>query len=1418
MSVIGEAALSAFLQLLFDKLGNFALNFVTDHKQVCEQLKEWESKLPDILAVLNDAEQKQIKDELVKKWLADLQDLAYDADDILDEFAHEALRLKLQQKTQAQASTSKKRKFSPTFVISYFSATSFTFCDAIIPKIKEINSRLDVLEKRRSILGLTKTSEGASSTRMKTRLQPTSVMDETVAYVGRDDEKREILELLKSNNGHEDRVSVISIVGIGGMGKTTLAQLVYNDASIQHSFDHKAWVCVSDDFDAIKITKSILKFITPSEACDDNDFSLLQVKIKEKLSGKKFLLVLDDIWDMSYNEWTILRSPFGVGTKIIVTTRFQSVSSNMVTMKPFPLDKLSDDDCLSIFTQHALGARDFNRHLEFKDVGQNIVRRCSGLPLAAKVIGGLLRTTRDRGAWEKIYESEIWDLPEDPCGIVPALRLSYHHLPPHLKQCFAYCSIIPKDYEFEEEEIILLWRAEGLLQQKAGSQCRDFGNQCFRDLVSRSFFQMSNKGKSLFVMHDLINDLAQFVAGKICSKFEGSKQQEISRRTRHLSYVQSRYDGVKKFEAFDQVEHLRTFLPLRLQRKRVSFFTEVVLFDLLPRLRCLRVLSFKGYRMSELPDIFENLKHLRYLDFSYTQIKCLPDSLFTLYHLETLKLKRCKELEKLPLEIENLVNLHYLSIRGARLIKRMPSGIGKLTNLQRLSDFVLGGGDGHLIKEVKILSNLKGEFCLSGLENVVKDQDAWEAKLSEKAEVDKLELKWSGHFGNNARNKEVEEKVLNFLCPHKQKLEELSIVNYGGAKFSFWIADSSFENMLSLKLINCKNCKSLPSIGKLPRLKNVYVRGMDEVKEIGVEFFGGNQPNAFASLEDLCFEDMPNWKDWDCCECDDQVSKFPRLRQLSILECPQLLGRLPNCLHSLQELVIRGCQQLVVSISRLPLLCELEIHGCKELMYSNCVDVTSLKRVSLSGISKFGIPPERIVSTLPKLERFRLGGCKELASLSQNGLGFLGHLSSLREIEISDCPQLVSLETEEVNEEKLQLGKICSIESLTIIYCERLNRLPKALHSLTFLAEIQIGKCPSLVSFAKNNLPPALKRLMIWECDNLQYLVDERENKSTSNECLLERLEIFDCKSLICLSSRSDFLIRLRYLMIQNCQKLTSLFLDAELPVTLKRLQIDSCQNLECIAQEFHQTTCLESIRIYSCMNVKSLPRRLDKLSHLQEIKISLCPNLVSLEESGSPAANLRIFSIEGCENFGALPKCMKNFTSLQELKVWECSADIFFPEEGFPSNLRSLEISKAPKIYCSLVEWGLHRLTSLRKLLISGEGCSDVVSFPEEKTGMMLPPSLTSISIGYFENLQYMFSNGFQNLTFLRSLYIYHCSKLTALPDKDMLLSLGGLRIVGCPLLKEECKRGKGREWSKIAHIPSVEIDWVRIIPKVLN
>ncbi|KAB2006757.1 hypothetical protein ES319_D11G369600v1 [Gossypium barbadense] len=1327
MSVIGEAALSGFLDLLLGKSLDSALKFVANHNQLHQQLKQWQSILPDIQAVLEDAEKKQIKNMGVKKWLEDLQDLAYDVDDILDEFAYEELRLKLK-KSQAQASTSNVRKLIPTcFTGTSFAPTSFLFKNSMIPKVKEITARLNSLTTRRSSLGLSEIlSQAPTSKGKQPRLQPTSVLDGVVEYVGRHKEKTEMIEFLKGDNSNG--VSVLSIAGMGGMGKTTLAQLVYNDATINQSFHHKAWVCVSVKFDAIAITKAILQSIT-SESCDYSNLDLLQVKLKEKLSGKRFLLVLDDIWNENYNDWTILQSPFGAGTHIIVTTRLQIVSSIQ-----------------------ALKAKNFDGHLQFKEIGEKIVRRCNGLPLAAKAIGSMLRTIEYHGKWERICESEIWNLPEEQCGIIPALRLSYHHLPSNLKRCFAYCSILPKDYEFGEEEIILLWRAEGLLQQKAMPQIKDLGNQYFQDLVSRSFFQTSSKDKSRFVMHDLINDLAQVVAGEICSKLEGDKKWKFSNRTRHSSYIVGTYDTVKKFEAFDQVNSLRTFLSLMLTSVyRWPYLTNVVLVDLLPRLGYLRTLSLSRYKITELPDVFENLKHLRYLNFSYTDIECLPDSLCTLYHLETLLLHWCYKLQRLPSKMENLVNLHYLDIRGANSIERIPFRIDKLTNLQRLSDFIIAKGDGCHIRYLKYLSNLEGDFRLSGLENV-NGEDAGEAKLNEKQGIHRLVLHWSGKFKKASRNKEVEEWVLDSLRPPK-KLEQLVIENYGGAKFSTWIADPSFKNMLSLELRKCKNCKSLPSIGRWLLLKDLSISGLDQVHKIGAELFGENQSNAFASLESLCFDNMLNWEEWDLCEDDEQVSKFPSLHFLSIRKCPLLLGRLPTILQSLQTLDIYECQRLVVSISSFPLLCVLRVEGCEELVDEGSLSVqkvTSFKVVSVSNISKFNISAERIMLRFANSEAFYIFGWKELGSLSQIGLRLVGH----RFITIWNCPQLVSLETEE---ERLQLDKIPGVEYLTIRDCERLNRLPEALHAFPLITIIVLENCPGLVCFAESNFPPALKELWIWNCSGLQYLVDEKENNNksmSSNTCLLERLEIKCCPSLIWLSSRGDICNRLQHLDIRDCSKLSRLFSNAKLPVMLKKLFIWDCPVLECITQAFLETIDLESIGIRGAEKIESLPRGLDKLSHLQKIRLNLCPNLVTS-------------------------------SSFPKLKVRECSADIFFPEEGFPTNLTSLEISNAPKIYTSLLEWGFYRLTSLQKLKINGEGCSNVVSFPEEGIGMTLPPSLQSISIENFENLEFMCSKGFQYLTSLQKLRINDCPKLTSLPEKDMLLSLERLSILHCPLLE---------------------------------
>ncbi|XP_017984157.1 PREDICTED: putative disease resistance RPP13-like protein 1 [Theobroma cacao] len=290
MSFVGEACLSTFFKALFAKLGSSeSLHFATK-KQVCKELRKWEKILKNIQAVLDDAEEKQMKDRHVKIWLVELQDLAYDVDDILDEFATEALGTKLMQ--ERQANRSKVWKIIHT-LITIFNPYAFLFNYKMMSKIKAITVRLQDFVTQKSDLHLRKNDVGRPK-RMIERPLTTSLVNEALVY-GREEDKKAIIDLLLMNDSSDGKVTMIPIVGIGGIGKTTLVQLVHNDNSIKDHFNIKAWVCVSEDFDVIKITKTILQSIT-TEPCNElNHLNLLQVKLKEELCEKNFLLVLDDI-------------------------------------------------------------------------------------------------------------------------------------------------------------------------------------------------------------------------------------------------------------------------------------------------------------------------------------------------------------------------------------------------------------------------------------------------------------------------------------------------------------------------------------------------------------------------------------------------------------------------------------------------------------------------------------------------------------------------------------------------------------------------------------------------------------------------------------------------------------------------------------------------------------------------------------------------------------------------------------------------------------------------------------------------------------------------------------------------------------------------------------------------------------------
>uniref|UniRef100_M1BQM0 Disease resistance protein R3a n=1 Tax=Solanum tuberosum TaxID=4113 RepID=M1BQM0_SOLTU len=385
---------------------------------------------------------------------------------------------------------------------------------------------------------------------------------------------------------------------MGGAGKTTLANVVYNDEKVKNHFGLKAWYCVSEPYDALRITKRLLQGIGSFDSKDDGNLNQLQVKLKESLKGIKFLVVLDDVWNDTYSEWDNLRSVFvqGVmGSKIIVTTRKESVAQMMCADHcAITMGTLSSEDSWALFKRHSLENRD---HPELQEVGKKIADKCKGLPLALKTVAGTLRGKSEVEEWRNILRSEIWD---QHClnGILPALKLSYNDLPAHLKQCFAFCAIYPKDYEFCKDLLIYLWIANGLVKQFC------LGKEYFDELRSRSLFERVPESEwewERFLMHDLINDLAQIASSKLCIRLEESKgSDDMLEQSRHMSYSMERGGEFEKLKQLSKSEQLRTLLPINIGYS--SDLSKRVLHNILPGLTSLRALSLSGYDIEEFPD------------------------------------------------------------------------------------------------------------------------------------------------------------------------------------------------------------------------------------------------------------------------------------------------------------------------------------------------------------------------------------------------------------------------------------------------------------------------------------------------------------------------------------------------------------------------------------------------------------------------------------------------------------------------------------------------------------------------------------------------------------------------------------------------------------------------------------------------
>jgi len=414
-----------------------------------------------------------------------------------------------------------------------------------------------------------------------------------------------------------------------------------------------------------------------------------------------------------------------------------------------------------------------------------IVKKCKGLPLALKTMGSMLYKKTSVSEWQTVFQSEIWEFSKERCDIIPALALSYIHLPSHLKICFAYCALFPKDYEFKKEDLIQFWMIENFVHYRQHSRTpEEVCQQYFNDLLSRSFFQQPDENKEVFVMHDLLHDLAKYVGGGLYFRCEFLQTEKVQKVTRHFSVELEYHKYFDGFGTLCNTERLRTFVSEPKSHYEWSWYMKMSIHELFSKFKFIRILSVSHCSdLRELPDCIGNLEYLRSLDLSYTEIEKLNEKICLLSHLQILKLNSCSHLEGLPSNFHLLTNMCRLELMETE-VRKMPLFLGKMKNLKVvMSSFNVDYG----IQQLGEL-NLEGSLSICNLENIWNSLDVLEADLKNKTHLVALTVEWG--WNRNSIDSKKEEEVIESLQPSKN-LKELLIFNYGGKHFPKWLLENS---------------------------------------------------------------------------------------------------------------------------------------------------------------------------------------------------------------------------------------------------------------------------------------------------------------------------------------------------------------------------------------------------------------------------------------------------------------------------------------------------------------------------------------------------------------------------------------------------------------------------------------------------
>uniref|UniRef100_A0A453A6I5 AAA+ ATPase domain-containing protein n=1 Tax=Aegilops tauschii subsp. strangulata TaxID=200361 RepID=A0A453A6I5_AEGTS len=1114
---------------------------------------------------------------------------------------------------------------------------------------------------------------------------------------GRDHVMNNIIHDITEGQYCDKGLTVLPVIGPGGMGKTTMIQHIYNNQQVQNHFSVRIWICVSFNFNLGKVLEQIKEDTLTVEG--ENGCSTTQELIEHRLKHKRFLLVLDDIWQFTdVDDWKKLLLILGKsqekGSVILVTTRQKEIADQVKkSAEPKELNGLEPGEFKKLFLVYVFDAEQCPGDKRFLlDTGDKIMGKLKGSPLAAKTVGRLLRTDPSLAHWKRVLNSKQWAKQSN--GIMLALELSYGFLPFHLQRCFSYSALFPEDYRFRSRELISLWIGLDILTPSDQNPTFEgIGLSILNDLVIHGFFrEYKTDGGLRYVMHDLLHELALKVASHDCLRLRlpdvGSV--EIKPSTRHLSISIENLGGYNGKKLKRELEKLKTRLKVEHLQTLMLFGamdegSAKIFGDFLGEANALRVLYLPllKYPVESMVHNFSGLVHLRFLCLG-----CLPINISKFYHLRVLDLKSWSSSGDFPEDTSNLAKLcHYYTPRDDKLHYDI-CNVGKIQLLEKLKVFrVNKKNEGFEPKQLEPLTKL-WELGIYNLEKIHTKKEAAQAKLIEKKYLRRLTLGWDSKRSSDEPG--VEAMVLECLRPH-ENLEVLCIRGHRGPTCPTWLGDELAVEALQFLRLDGVSWKVFPSLRNMGDLCELEIQDCPEfssviptswiesLRRITIECvkllkrFAYSKSSHGAQLEIIGWGDLQSL---------DQVLVFDKetgLEKLTLERCPPLELKHLLMLTSLKTLILKHSAGLAGLAG--PLGGQGDVEWQLPVEH---IEICHLNGNSWNELTE-------LFPHLPKLSKLEIRDCKNITQLVV-GVDLRQTASEMGGGEITAA-------TEEEDDgvllfpahlcDSLQKLKLLSYPELVLVDSPTLVPGGGWLQSLRSLQRLSIKYCPkflSAFSFSSHIFPSSLQFLELTKLEGMGTL-EPLSNLSSLTRLVLEfcgkDLKCQGLQSLLTTGSQlKELEVRGSHRFFANWDPNPRRAVEdveggEEQPTqlvasTLRKLCTDDAAGLLAAPICSFLSSSLTKLKLHGYG-----PEGMERFSKEQEDALQLLSSLQKLE--------FRHF-----HHLQQIPAGLCNLTSLKMLSINHCPAVSSLPSDGLPKSLEKLDVYDCSEVLKRQCRWML--------------------------------------------------------------------------------------------------------------------------------